>query len=295
MSGDRPNTLLFLCYGTGTHVDETLFSLLTLRRFPPSAFEGIAIRIVTDQVDLFEQYGFETVQVTPSTIDEWMGPVRFLHRCKILSLKLVLEQFGGKCIHVDGDTHFLKPPASLFRRIGPNRSVMYRYEGTLARSRHDFNHRLAEILEDRRPGCHPVVELAHGAETMQWNAGVVGLDESHIPLLDEVIDFVDYLRERTFAPVLEQLTFSIVLAAKTKLMPARDVIFHYCTAHGRQAFRARLPGLLAESASMPPEERARWLYARRLRPSLAVNARNQLKEVLHITGIYPGRDRGDCC
>jgi hypothetical protein len=46
---------------------------------------------------------------------------------------------------------------------------------------------------------------------------------------------------------------------------------------------------------MPPVARARWLYARRLRPALSVKARNFLKDVLNATGIFPPRDRAECC
>jgi hypothetical protein len=251
--------------------------------------------VVTDQADLFKEEGFEVMPVSSARFEEWKGPARFVHRCKILTIKHVLERFGGKCLYVDGDTHSLRPPARLFDRIGPGRSLMHRIEGRLADSRHDFNHRLGELLAERSPIGNPSFELAQGPATVQWNAGVLGLDRADLPLLEEVLTLTDDLRARTFAPVLEQLAFSIVLAGRTRLAAARDVIFHYCTSPLRDRFRARLPGLLAESSGMPPAERARWLYAHRLRPSLALRARNRLKDVLNVTGIYPARDRAECC
>ncbi len=266
MKAQPPNTLLYLSYGRGPHADETLYSMLTLGRFPASAFDGIAIRIVTDQVDLFEPLGFEVIPVSATTLEEWQGPSRFIHRCKIMALKLVMERFGGKCLLVDGDTYFRRPPGRLFRRIGPGQSILHGIEGRLAVSRHEFNHRMAAVLEDRSPGYHPAIDLAHGSSTVQWNAGVVGLDAAHSPLLDEVLGLTDYLLTRTFTMVLEQLAFSIILAARTELGPSRDVIFHYNASPDRSSFRSRLPELLAGSAGLPPRERARWLYARRVEP-----------------------------
>jgi hypothetical protein len=295
MKAQPPNTLLYLSYGRGPHADETLYSMLTLGRFPASAFDGITIRIVTDQVELFEPLGFEVIPLSATTLEEWQGPYRFIHRCKIMALKLVLERFGGKCLLVDGDTYLRKPPGRLFRRLGPGHSMMHGIEGRLARSRHEFNHRNAAVLEGRLPGYHPAIDLAHGSSTVQWNAGVVGLDAAHLPLLDEVLGLTDYLLTQTYTTVLEQLAFSIILAARTKLGPSRDVIFHYNNAPDRSSFRSRLPDLLAESAGLPPRERARWLYARRVQPALKVKARNLVKNVLNRTGIFPERDRFDCC
>src|SRR5215813_8634315 len=74
MSVDRPNSLVFLCYGAGPHTQETLFSLLTLRRFPPDAFRGMTVRVVTDQVDLFGPHGFEIVPLSSAMVEEWAGP-----------------------------------------------------------------------------------------------------------------------------------------------------------------------------------------------------------------------------
>lgn len=295
MGTERPNTVLFYSYGAGPHVDETRFSMLTLRRFPASAFRDVTIRVLTDRPDLFESDGFEIDPVSSELYESWMGPYRFNHRCKILALRHAFEQFGGKCILVDGDTYFTRPPARLFDRIGPDRTFMHKMEGRLGHSRHEHNHRLAEILMDRSPGYNPLLELAQGPATWQRNAGAVGLHESHLGLLDDVLALTDYLRARISANSLEQLAFNIILSAKTHVTSSHDVIFHYCTSFERQAFRARLPGLLAESAGMGPVARARWLYARRLRPSPAIWTRNRLKDVLNATGIYPARDRFECC
>jgi hypothetical protein len=269
--------------------------MLTLRRFSEGALAGLTVRIVTDQVKLFEPLGFEVIPVSEATLKEWQGPTQFTHRCKIMAMKLALERFGGKCVLVDGDTYLRKQPGRLFRRVGPGCSLMYRIEGRLAISRHEFNHRMAAVLEDRSPGYHPAIDLAHGPSTVQWNAGVVGLDVAQSPLLDEVLELTDYLRSKTYTVVLEQLAFSIILAAKTDLRSCRDVIFHYNASPDRSSFRSRLPELLAQSAGLPPRERARWLYARRIEPALRIKARNLVKDVLNKTGIFPERDRFDCC
>ena len=93
-------------------------------------------------------YGFDVVPVSASVMESWKGAARFGHRCKLMAMKHVIGQFGGKCILVDGDTHFVRPPARLFRRISPGHSVMHMVEGRLADSRHGFNHWLGEVLQN---------------------------------------------------------------------------------------------------------------------------------------------------
>ena len=235
-SSGQQNRLLFLCYGKGAHLYETLFSTLTLRRFAPGKLEGTSIHVMTDEVEFFEREGFNVLPLSARTIEEWKGPAHFPHRCKIKAFQQVMAHSPGKWILVDGDTHFIRPPAPLFDRVGPGRSVMHMIEGPLSNSRHEFNRRLGEILEDRTPGYHPAVELAKGRSTVQWNAGVVGLDSSDAPLLEGVLGLTDHLLSKLWAITGEQVSFSAVLAAKTRIRPTRDVIFHYNVSLERDAF-----------------------------------------------------------
>jgi hypothetical protein len=294
MHDGQQDSLIFLSYGKVPQAYETLFSILTLGRFPTPEFQGIKIRVVTDQPDFFRSYGCEVVPVSASTIEEWKGPARFEHRCKVMALKHGIGQFGGRCILVDGDTYFIRPPARLFQRIGPGRSVMHMVEGLLADSTHEFNHRLGAFLQNAEPRADPSIKLANGPSTVQWNAGVVGLDASDSQLLNEVLNLLDYLLEKCFAVVVEQLAFSIILAGRTQLRPSRDIIFHYNVSPMRNAFRNRIPELLAESKHMSPAALAEWLYARRLRPSLSTQARILAKDVLNTLWVLPRRDRCGC-
>jgi hypothetical protein len=285
---------VFLSYGKGPHAYETLFSVLTLRRFSGLEDDAVRVLVVTDQPELFEEYECDVMPVSSSTLEEWKGPARFHHRCKVMALKCVLGERGGKCILVDSDTYFVRPPEGLFARIGPGRAVMHMVEGRLADSTHAFNHRLGAILQDAGPGENRSIALTRGPATVQWNSGVVGLDASDRPLLDEVLELVDYFLQTINVPVLEQLAFSIVLAGRTRLRPARDVIFHYHVGPLRGGFRDRIPALLAEAKSMDPAALPEWLYARRFRPAPATRARILAKDVLNALGVLPRRDRCGC-
>jgi hypothetical protein len=290
----RIDNVVYLSYGTSPHTYEVLFSMLTLARFPDEAIRGFRAFAVTDQPDLFRAHGLEVLPISSATIDEWRGPHQFGHRCKIFAMKRVIEQFGGKCLLVDGDTYWTRPPGRIFRRIGPGRSVMHMPLGRLADSMLEQSHRFGELLEIGALDGYGLGGQRRGRWTVQWNAGVVGLDPADAQLLDEVLDFVDRMLPRFWAPAVEQLGFSIILAERTRLQASRDSIFHYNVSPDREGFRDRIPDLLARSAGMPARERANWLYDQRLKLSRARRARILAKDVLNTLHLMPARDRCDC-
>jgi hypothetical protein len=291
----RIDNVVYLSYGTSPHTYEVIFAMLTLARFPGEELRGLRTFAVTDQPDQFRAHGLEVLPVSSETIDDWKGTHRFGHRCKIFAIKRVIEQFGGKCLLVDGDTYWTRPPGRIFRRIGPSRSVMHMPLGRLADSRLEQSHRFGELLEIGEFGGNGRgAARGRGRWTVQWNAGVVGVDSADAHLLGEVLDFVDRMLPRFWAPAVEQLAFSIILAERTRLQPSRDAIFHYNVSPDRESFRDCIPDLLARSAGMPARERAHWLYAHRLKLSRAARARILAKDVLNTLHLMPARDRCDC-
>src|SRR4051812_36532547 len=61
MQDGPQNHLIYLSYGVGPATQETLYSILTLGRFPAREFRGINVRVVTDQPDLFAAHGIEVL------------------------------------------------------------------------------------------------------------------------------------------------------------------------------------------------------------------------------------------
>src|SRR5262249_4391913 len=153
--------------------------------------------------------------------------------------------------------------------------------GRLADSKLEQSHRFGELLEDGGLDGDGLGGRRRGRWTVQWNAGVLGLDPADAHLLDEVLDFVDRTVPRFWAPSVEQLAFSIILAERTRLQGSRDAIFHYNVSPDRESFRDRIPDLLAQSAGMPARERANWLYDRRLKLTRARRARILAKDLLN--------------
>ena len=286
--------LVYLCYGISPHAYEVIFSMLTLTRFSSDQLAGVRVFALTDQPDLFLAQGVEVLPVSTATINEWKGPFGFGHRCKILAIRHVIEQFGGRCLLVDGDTYFTRPPSRVFQHIGPSRSVMHMPLGRLADSRLEMCHRFAELLESDTLGGERRGGSKRGRSTIQWNAGVLGLDSSDVHLLDEVLRLVDSILPTYIAPAVEQLAFSIVLSERTRLQPAREAVFHYNVSPDRQKFRTSIPELLARSQAMPATERANWLYSHRLKLTRARRARIFAKDVLNYLHVMPARDRCDC-
>jgi hypothetical protein len=284
------NTILYINYGFGLHTYEALFSILTLERYQLKRATGAQICVLTDAPQIFLDHGVEPLHVPRTTFDEWKGPHNLGHRCKIYAIRHALDQFGGRCLYVDGDTYFIRTPTQVLDRIGPGRSVMHRIEGQLGQSRHEGHRRVGEILKSTAA----VGGLARGPRSFQWNAGVVGIHASDIHLLDEVLGLTDSMLDEFYSPVMEQVAFSLILAERTRLRSARDTIYHYCVSPDRQRFRTQLPKLLASTQGMSLTRRADWLYAHRTQPTWNIRIRGLTKDLLNAAGILPVRDRFDC-
>jgi hypothetical protein len=274
--------ILYVSYGEGPHLHETVFSALTMMRFGPD----VRACVVTDQPEFFRAYGIDALPVTAEAMQQWMGAARLNHRCKIMALKHACETLAGTSIMVDGDTIFRASPMKLFERVAAGRSVMHMREGLLGESRVEGLRRAGRELA--------AAGIAQGAATMMWNAGVVGISRADGPLLDEVLAMTDMLLARKFLPQWEQISFSVVLAAKTKLQEARDVVEHYCVSPQRKQFRKLLPMVLAAAMEQDGEQRAAFLHERRLRTPLSARARVLVKDVANAVGVIPRRDRFDC-
>ena len=279
-------TIIYINYGNGLHAYETLFSILTLPRYQVEVMNKVRVCVITDEPRLFQDYGIETIEIPQTTFEEWKGPHKLGHRCKILAIQHVLERYGGRCLYVDGDTYFIRSPKRALGRIGPGCSVMHRIEGYIGLSQ--YHRRIGEFLKTM-PG-----DLARGPSSLMWNSGVVGIHVSDLSLLDEVVRLTDILLDEFYSPVMEQAAFSLILAEKTRLRSARDTIYHYCVSPDRQKFRAQLPELIAAAKGMPVERRVAWLYAQRTRPTWNIKARVFAKDTLNAAGLLPMRDRFDC-
>ena len=279
------NLLTYLSYGTGPHVDETRYSILSAvhRAGANPRFE---IVVVTDEADAFANLGATILAVGAGQFRDWAGPSNFNHRIKILAMKRVMRDRNPKAVAlVDGDTFYLRSPGRLFDRIGPGRGLMHVTEGRIGQlvALGHNRHGLSEMTHDLGTPGGP---YDFDQTTPMWNAGVVGLSGDDAGLLDEVVKLTDAIHRTVPTHISEQLAFSRVLGRRIEMSDCRDVVFHYHQAFIRDRFRFKLPGLLRETEGMPPADRGRSLYAERPKPPFKKVMRAAIKRRLKPLGLF---------
>ncbi len=185
----------------------------------------IDVHVYSDDAAPFAPLGDRALVrlLAPEEIRAWRGPHDFVHRLKAEMMREMARRFpDGKLLYVDADVAFLAPSAAVFDRIGPRRGVLHVREFDVA------THATPQLRRFRRKmrrvtfRGHPV-NLDHG----MWNAGVVGLDASHFPLVDEWLAMVDEVYPQWPYWIHEQWAISQLLERDGTVSAADDVILHY--------------------------------------------------------------------
>jgi hypothetical protein len=256
------NTLLYASYGEGPHLDELTYALLSTSQLIGSD-PDCRIVVYTDNPERFGGMRVHAERVTPETLAAWGGPLGFGHRRKICALKDALGKFGGRLLYCDADTFFIGQPRKVFARIRPGHTLMHVAEYRLS---HFQAAPLAEFL-----AAHNVYDLLNrrwetSPMTVIFNAGVIGLHEADIALLDEVIHLTDALFPRVRVHNVEQFAFGLVLQQRSRLRQSYDLIHHYWWPDRRTPFNEQLRRVLHDSTIQSDQERLERLSP--YRPSL---------------------------
>ncbi len=181
------------------------------------------VHVYTDDAAFFAPLGADVRVLGPDEIRAWRGPHDFVHRLKAEMIREMVRRFpDGKLLYVDADVAFRTSPAAVFDRIGPGRAVLHEREADIlthpTKQFRRFRRRMEKVTFRGAP-----VDVAHA----MWNAGAIGLDASHFPLVDEWIALVDEVYGQWPYFVHEQWAISHLLERAGAVSPADDAIFHY--------------------------------------------------------------------
>ena len=288
-----PDLLLYMSYGRECYHQETMFSILSARRF--MAWDGGGVGggggddawrplVYTDRPADYEWLGVEVRELTPALIDEWVG-MGYPFRRKIVCILDALATATGKLAFLDGDTYFKRDPRRLFDRVGPGRACLH----------------LRELRLTRRPGtAGPVLERLFDREDVQdaaglpvglragefmWNSGVIGVDAADAGRVGAALRLIDeiWAHEQTIH-TLEQFALGHVLA-EGQLSESDDLVFHYWHRRQRDPFLARLPEIIARARDMPLAEAAEWAWRQRPVEPPARRAGGMVRDAVHRVGI----------
>jgi len=230
--------LVYQAYGNLQIIRQSLFSIASLLQVAPD-FDG-KIFIYTDRVDELKKFlgqdpRFVLREIQPKLIEDWSGPLRFVHRVKLKVLLDVLMQASGRIVYLDGDTIFRQNPSALFSSISPQNSLMHVSEFELSRPGGILPKKIARFVKGKvfklpqdGPQASPVnQELKVDLNFSMWNAGVIGFDEANRKFLPRALAFTDIAYGEYQKHVMEQLAVSVCLQERGKVSACDEVIEHY--------------------------------------------------------------------
>ena len=276
-------SVLYLSYGRGPHVEETIFSLLTaFYHLPPNS--GYNYIVYTDDPEAFEGLSVTVHALSREDLDAWMGGSDYIHRRKTMAIIDALQRYGGDIAFVDCDTYFRRSPVRLFDRIGPGRTCLHVLEADLKHSGTQFDDELSMAITSGVFLDKSGNPLVFSADAPMWNSGVIGINAADAVLMDEALALMDQLWRKIRVPHVEQFATGVFFQ-KTRISDTRDIVFHYWDKRQREPFRRRLPHLLAEHAAAPLATRADRAYRDRPRSSFKYWARVRRRELFRRLGL----------
>lgn len=280
------NHLIYLSYGDGPHVDELRFSVQSALSF--SSRGDFEITILTDDPSRFEDLAVRKQTISSGQLQEWQGDHGYHYRRKIAAARHALVTLGGKIALVDTDTYFLKHPRRLFERIAPGASLLHRQEVHLDRceASHLADH-LTEVRLTKLDGSLWDID----ANTPMWNSGVIGLESSSLPSIDEALHVTDQLCQAVSLRTIEQFALGAVLSRTTKLRECDEIVYHYYEGAQRFPFQERIAAVSGATPPPTAEEFHKQLYPHRPRRTFSGECRATLGRFLRRAGYTRDKRR----
>ena len=180
-----------------------------------------------------------------------------------------MQVHDGAVLYMDTDTYFIRSPQATVRQLSERESLMHTHEWLLTAP--EDKAFAADITDPPIIGTQFVTDTLRRLDTLEdlamWNAGVVGLHESNLSLVTEVIVVCEELLRYYTSHTVEQLAWSLVLQAHSKVLPADRVVCHYWNRDRltieyaivhflRRHGRLPLEDLAARAAALDPAERS---------------------------------------
>jgi hypothetical protein len=156
--------VVYLSYGQGAHVDENIYSILTLFRFLSPQDRRWRVVVYTDDPAPFRGLPVTIEPLGPAVLADWAGPFGYGHRRKTMCILDALQRFRRPLMFVDGDTWFRRHPRSILDRVEPGRAFLHLRERRL---------RLDPAWRDWSAPADMSADMP--ADPVMWNSGVVAV------------------------------------------------------------------------------------------------------------------------
>jgi hypothetical protein len=251
--------ILFQAYGNEGVFLECRFALIQLLQYET---EGICLVLYTDNPDFFkhELNGFTNViveTISAAQIKEWRGDINFVHRVKINILQHFFSNHKGSLLYCDTDSYCLGSLSSLFDDIDNNAIYMHCNEGYINASGNILMRKWHRFLTGKKTTAHQLL-ISNIENISMWNAGIIGMNSSYAPLLEQVLMLTDRIYPLFPKHTVEQFSFSYIFQTKATISAAENLIYHYWDL---KEYRLLLQEFFADNEELPIEIKAQKIKA----------------------------------
>ncbi|HLQ19868.1 MAG TPA: hypothetical protein VK146_12900 [Tabrizicola sp.] len=218
------HVLAYLVYGNaGKFHPELTYSVLSFQSWLQKEPADIRLVLVCDEANRRPDLPVEEVVVAPDVLTGWQLGGSYNHAAKQNALRHILQVYDCPCLIIDCDTWATAHPRKLFERLGPGRAMAHVAEGALSGLQGELP-KYRELI--RKTGGmvngYPISEA-----TVMYNSGVFGVHPNDMGVLDRTLSVTRAIWETVPVFTAEQLAFSIVAGAETKLQTCEDLVTHY--------------------------------------------------------------------
>ncbi len=224
------NYILFQAYGTRQILAECRFALLQLLQHNNP--DDFTVTIYTDDSSYFEReldlFDNKIIRIiTAEEIKDWYGTINLGHRMKIKILQdFFVVNKDCNVIYFDTDTVCNQPLQPVFSKIQDGFFYMHTSEGRISERKNIDSKKWYHFLRKNDQAINDL-QLEHPEETCMMNAGVIGMNSTKAPLLDQVLTITDTIYSIFPRHNAEQFAFSYVLQHSGKVLTAEKEVFHY--------------------------------------------------------------------
>jgi hypothetical protein len=223
----KKNYIVFQAYGNDYIFHECFFAILSILR--KAGRSDFSFLIYTDRPSKFDWLQLEHVEfeiLSTDLLKLYAGEQGFVHRVKIKILEHALNKYQGIFLYLDTDMYAIDDVTKLFEKVSSHQTLMHENEGLIeskynliAKKIYNFVDRNAQWLEENK--------MLLSKKSRMFNAGVIGISNSHTSILSDVLSKTDVLYLKYPKHIIEQIIFSCELNAHTHVVDTSDKLFHY--------------------------------------------------------------------
>lgn len=237
--------IVLLSYGNQKEYQRAVYAIFSFLAWKGKAAENTRIVCFTDNPVYFKKYlgdiDIQYVLLTDELMKQMLGGTENIHRRKICVLQHVFAEYpGDDILFLDSDTFFYNDVSGIISQIQPENSLMHVREYRLEQAPKKYRDMMSRRLPNAEQFPLSFIKLiennefviaektvSFNKEQYVWNSGVLGINNSHLPLLADMLSFNDRVFAETRWFISEQLSFALILQTFSKVTPAADFINHY--------------------------------------------------------------------